>query len=262
MRPSLEHVFRFVVPPSAGRPRGRGRPRHAWALTWPDVEERVERDLAAADPVTHVGRRPGNCTNHRTGAGGPLALASLDDPDDEVRLAAAEAAIRLRAAGAPDADLAWLNAQDARLRHTACEVARALPSPRVVAPLARSLGDPDAEVRAEAAEALGYQASPDAVPPLLGRLDDPTPSVRVRIVAALARLKDTRAVVPLSARFRTHRPKSAKPSRRRPETLATGERRPHSCWRCATRRPKSGETRLHRWGACARATPWTHSPRS
>jgi HEAT repeat protein len=196
MRPSLDHVFRFIVLLLPVALVVALAPRHAWALTWPDVEERVERDLAASHPVT---RRAAAKELRAIGParGGPLALASLDDPDDEVRLAAAEAAIRLRAAGATDAVLAWLNAQDARLRHKACEVARALPSPRAVAPLARSLGDPDPEVRAEAAEALGYQASPDAVPPLLGRLDDPTPSVRVRIVAALARLRDTRAVVPL-----------------------------------------------------------------
>src|SRR5450755_4532773 len=67
----------------------------AHALVWPDVAERVERDLQATDAVA-----------------------------------------------------AWLNAQDPRLRRKACEVARALPSPRAVAPLARTLGDPDAEVRA------------------------------------------------------------------------------------------------------------------
>jgi len=177
----------------------------ASALAWPDVEERVERDLTAADPAT----RRAAARDLRTlgpARGAPLALVSLDDPDDEVRLAAADAAIGLRAAGATDAVAAWLNAPDARLRHKACEVARALPSPRAVAPLARTLGDPDPEVRAAAAEALGHQASPEAVPPLLGRLDDPTPSVRIRIVAALARLGDARAVVPLVGKVQDSSP--------------------------------------------------------
>ncbi len=170
--------------------------RNADALVWPDVADRVEHDLSAVDPATrraaaHELRSLGPRT------GGPLAVAALSDPDDEVRLAAADAAIRLRAAGATDAVAGWLNAPEVRIRRKACEVARALPSVRAIAPLARTLGDPDAEVRAEAAEALGRQMSTDAVAPLLGRLDDPTPAVRIQIMAALARLGDSRAVVPL-----------------------------------------------------------------
>jgi HEAT repeat protein len=168
----------------------------AAGLVWPDVAERVERDLSAPDPATRraAARELGGLGSAR---GGPLAIAALGDPDDEVRLAAADAAIRLRAAGATDAVVGWLNAPDVRVRRKACEVARTLPSPRAVAPLARTLGDPDAEVRAEAAEALGRQMSADATAPLLGRLDDPTPAVRIQIIAALARLADARAVVPL-----------------------------------------------------------------
>ncbi|MDP9001035.1 MAG: HEAT repeat domain-containing protein, partial [Myxococcota bacterium] len=128
------------------------------------------------------------------------------DPDDDVRLAAADVAIRLHAPGATDAVVGWLNAPDVRLRRKACDVARALPSARAVAPLARSLGDPDSEVRSAAAESLGHQSSADAVPPLLGRLDDPTPAVRVHIVAALARLGDARAVVPLVGKVQDSSP--------------------------------------------------------
>lgn len=172
------------------------RPTPAAGLAWPDVVERIERDLSASDAVTrraaarelvHLGRVHG----------GPLALAALDDPDDEVRLSAAEAAIRLRVAQASDVVVPWLNAPDARLRREACEVVRALPNPRTIAPLARTLGDPDAEVRSAAAEALGHQNAAEAVPPLLGRLDDSTPMVRITIVEALAHLGDERAVVPL-----------------------------------------------------------------
>jgi cellulose synthase operon protein C len=168
----------------------------AWGLVWPDQAERVERDMSAADPAT----RRAAAREIRAlgpGRGTSVAIAALDDPDDEVRLLAAEAAIRLRAEGATDIVVSWLNAREPRLRREACEVARALPSPRAVAPLGRTLGDPDPEVRAAAAEALGHQASPDAVPPLLGRLDDPAPAVRIEIVSALARLGDGRAVVPL-----------------------------------------------------------------
>jgi HEAT repeat protein len=170
--------------------------RPAAALVWPDVAERVERDLSAPDPATRRAAARDLASLGPT-RGAPLAVAALGDPDDEVRLAAADAAIRLRAAGATDAVAGWLNASDVRVRRKACEVARALPSPRAVAPLARTLGDSDPEVRAEAAEALGRQMSPDAVPPLLGRLDDPAPAVRLQIIAGLARLADPRAVVPL-----------------------------------------------------------------
>jgi HEAT repeat protein len=177
----------------------------ARAFVWPDVAERVEHDLSAADPAT---RRAAARDLATLGAnrGAPLALRALVDPDAEVRLAAADAAIRLRAAGATDVVAGWLNAPDARLRRKACEVARALPSPRAVAPLARTLGDPDADVRLGAADALGHQASGDAVPPLLGRLDDPAPAVRIQIVASLARLGDARAVVPLVGKVQDSSP--------------------------------------------------------
>jgi HEAT repeat protein len=177
----------------------------ARAFVWPDVAERVEHDLSAADPAS---RRAAAHDLATLGAarGGPLALRALADPDIEVRLAAADAAVRLRTPGATDVVAGWLNAPDARLRRKACEVARSLPSPRAVSPLARTLGDPDADVRLAAAEALGHQASADAVPPLLGRMDDPAPAVRIQIVAALARLGDVRAVVPLVGKVQDSSP--------------------------------------------------------
>jgi cellulose synthase operon protein C len=180
-------------------------PAHASALVWPDVVERVERDMSAADPATRRAAAR-DLASLGPARGGPLAIAALDDPDDEVRLSAADAAIRLRAAGATDSVAGWLNAPDVRLRRKACEVARALPLARSVAPLARTLGDPDPEVRSAAAEALGHQSSAEAVPPLLGRLDDPTPAVRIQIALALARLGDLRAVVPLVGKLQDSSP--------------------------------------------------------
>ncbi len=171
-------------------------PARAHALVWPDVAERVERDITSPDPATrHAAARLLPSLGAKRG--GQLVLTALGDSDDDVRLAAADAAMRLRVGGATDALVSWFNAADPRLRRKACEVAKALPTPGTVAPLARTLGDADAEVRAAAAEALGHQASADAVPPLLGRLDDPAPPVRIAIVSALARLGDPRAVVPL-----------------------------------------------------------------
>jgi HEAT repeat protein len=177
----------------------------AYALVWPDVAERVERDMSAADPAT---RRAAARDLAPLGStrGAQLALTALGDPDDEVRLAAADAAIRLRAAGATDRVVGWLNAPDARLRRKACEVARALPSARAVPPLARTLGDQDPEVRSAAAEALGHQEAAEAAPPLLGRLDDPAPAVRIQIATSLARLGDARAVVPLVGKVQDSSP--------------------------------------------------------
>jgi HEAT repeat protein len=179
--------------------------RTASALVWPDVAERVERDMSASDPATRRAAARG-LVPLGPARGARLALAALDDPDDDVRLAAADAAIRLRASGATDRVADWLNVTDARLRRKACEVARALPSARSVAPLARTLGDQDPEVRSAAAEALGHQSSAEAVPPLLGRLDDPAPGVRIQITSALARLGDDRAVVPLVGKVQDSSP--------------------------------------------------------
>jgi HEAT repeat protein len=177
----------------------------ARAFAWPDAAERIESDLRATDTTTRRAAARGLASLGPT-RGTALTLFALDDPDDEVQLEAARAAIRLHAAGATEKVVPWLNASDPRLRREACEVARALPSSRAVAPLGRTLGDPDAAVREAAAEALGHQSRPEAIPPLLGRLDDPTPTVRVAIVNALARLGDGRAAVPLAGKVEDSSP--------------------------------------------------------
>jgi HEAT repeat protein len=166
------------------------------ALVWPDVPEQVEKGLAAQDPAA---RRIAAQQIHSLGPsrGAPLALKAMTDPDVEVRLAAAQAAIELHVTAATEEVLGWLGDREVRLRIAACAVARAMPSEKAVAPLARALGDGDAAVRGAAADALGAQPGLDAVPPLLGRLDDPTPAVRIQVARSLARLGDTRAVVPL-----------------------------------------------------------------
>jgi HEAT repeat protein len=173
----------------------------ARALVWPDVPDRIERDLGASDANTRrVAAR--ELVQLGPARGAPLALRAMVDPDEEVRLAGADSAIRLRAAGGTEIAIPWLLSKEARERKKACEVARALPNPHTVAPLSRALGDQDADVRQAAAEALGYQGSPDAVSPLLAKLDDQTPSVRVQVIAALARIGDLRAVVPLVGKAR------------------------------------------------------------
>jgi HEAT repeat protein len=167
------------------------------ALVWPDVPERVERGLASADPASRriAARDLANLGGSRAT---PLVLKALGDPDVEVRLAAAQSAIRLRVLAATDTVVtAWLGERETRLRISACEVARAMPNPRAVQPLARALGDADPQVRTACADALGASGSPEAVAPLSGKLDDSTPNVRSQVARALARLGDSRAVVPL-----------------------------------------------------------------
>jgi HEAT repeat protein len=166
------------------------------ALVWPDVPQRVDRQLHSPDVAT---RRLGAAELTKLGIdqAAPLLDLALGDTDVEVRIAAAEAAMHLRWAPATEKVLPWLGDRDTHLRIRACEVARALPSPRAVPALSRALSDADAGVRSAASEALGEQASLDAVPPLLGKLDDPSPPTRIQVVRALAHLRDKRAVVPL-----------------------------------------------------------------
>ena len=166
------------------------------ALVWPDVPQRIDRQLHSPDVAT---RRLGAAELSKLGIdqAAPLLELALGDTDVDVRLAAADAAMHLRWAPATEKVLPWLGDRDSHLRIRACEVARALPSPRAVPALSRALSDADAAVRSAASEALGEQASLDAVPPLLGKLDDASPPTRIQVVRALAHLRDKRAVVPL-----------------------------------------------------------------
>lgn len=168
----------------------------ASALVWPDVPERVERGLSSPDPAT---RRLAARDLATLGGGraGPLIVKAMADTDVDVRLAAADSAIRLRTPEATEIALAWLGDRETRLRIAACEIARAMPTPKAVAPVARTLGDVDPQVRLACADALGASGSPEAIPPLAGKLDDPTPNVRIQVARALAKIQDPRAVVPL-----------------------------------------------------------------
>lgn len=169
----------------------------AGALEWPDVIEEVSQGLESASPSTRRAAAD-RLASLGVGVALPLLRKALADGDVDVRIAASQSAIRLRAAEATELVLPWLRERDVRLRVAACEVARALPSPKAIADLGRALGDTESPlVRSAAAAALGAAQSPDAVAPLLGRLEDASPAVRVEVARALARLRDQRAVVPL-----------------------------------------------------------------
>ena len=166
------------------------------AFVWPNVPAEIQRGLGSDD----AGERraaAGRLQELPAELAGPLILSALDDPDVEVRLLAARAAADFHVAGAGERVVPWLGEGEARLRLTACEVIRLVPTPNAVAPLSRVLGDANAHVRIAAAATLGMLGSREAVPSLLGHLDDPSPDVRESVVAALGRIGDPRAVVPL-----------------------------------------------------------------
>ena len=177
----------------------------AGATTWPDVEERVARDLDSTDVLARRAAAH-ELEKIRGAAAAPLVKNALDDPDPEVKLAGAEVAARIPVPGAVDQVLPWLGDREARVRVAACEVLRANPDPKAVVPLGRALGDGDAVVRAAAAEALGAAAADDAVPALTSHLDDSTPLVRIAVVRALAQRGDPRSVTPLIGKIQDSAP--------------------------------------------------------
>jgi cellulose synthase operon protein C len=177
----------------------------ARAFVWPNAVERIEKQLHSSDPAARreaaaqLGELPVAVARR-------LIPAALDDPEDEVRLAAAEAAVALRLPGVSERVIPWLSATDRRMRLAAAELLALYPTARATATLGRVLGDPDQEVRIAAATALGASGDPAAAMPLLGHLDDTVPEVQARVVGALARLGDPSAVVPLIGKVQHPRP--------------------------------------------------------
>ncbi|WP_441288043.1 HEAT repeat domain-containing protein [Sorangium sp. KYC3313] len=171
-------------------------PGGAAATLWPNVPEQIARALTSGDALER------RLAATRVGELAPetairLIQRGMSDPDIEVRLHLAGAAVRLRMPRAGDLVIEWLGEGDARLRLAACDVIRAAPTDRSVVALGRVLGDPDPHVRLAAATAMGAAGLPDAVSPLLGHLDDTAPEVRAEVARALGRIGDARAVVPL-----------------------------------------------------------------
>jgi HEAT repeat protein len=172
---------------------------------WPNAVVRVERQLKS-DDVGQRRRAAQRIASLGQGAGRRLALAAMNDPDAEVRLAAQAAARQLGERGASAKVIPWLTDSDQRLRVAATELLAWSPHPRAITALGRALSDPDPVVRGLAASALGASGEADAVLPLLGHLDDSTPQVRRDVVLSLARLSDPRAVVPLIGKIQDSRP--------------------------------------------------------
>jgi HEAT repeat protein len=173
-----------------------GGPSPAHAFVWPNVPERIEKQLGSADPAERrlaaqeLSRLPAALAK-------PLILKALADEDVEVRVFASAVAVRIKLEGAGDLVTPWLVEPDARVRLAACEVIRVSPSDRAVAALGRVLADPSKDVRLSAARAMGRSTSTEAPGLLLGHLDDNAPDVRQEVAVALGRLGDARAVLPL-----------------------------------------------------------------
>ena len=170
--------------------------RTAAAFVWPNVPEQVARGLASGD-ASERRLAAGRIAELPPEIGLDLARKAMGDPDVDVRLRGAQAAIALRMSRAGDEVIGWLTDSDPRLRLAGCDVIRAAPTDRSVVALGRVLGDPEPHVRLAAAAAMGVSALPEAVSPLLGHLDDPSPEVREEVARALGRIGDARAVVPL-----------------------------------------------------------------
>ena len=168
----------------------------AGAFVWPNVPEQVEKALTSGD-VSERRLAAARLADLPQEIALRLIPPALGDPDVEVRLRVAQAAIARRMPKAGDAVMSWLSEGDARIRLAACDVIRAAPTSRSVVALGRVLGDPEPHVRLAAAAAMGGSALPEAVSPLLGHLDDGSPEVREEVARALGRIGDARAVVPL-----------------------------------------------------------------
>lgn len=173
-------------------------------LVWPGSIETVARQLAS-DDVEARRRAAQNLTLLPHAVQRRLLPAAFGDPDPEVRLAVADAALAVRLPDAGGRVLGWLSDPDARVREAAAEVLGVLRHPAAIPGLGRVLEDPEASVRAAAALALGNSRSPDATLFLLGHLDDSDPEVRHAVISALRDLRDPRAVVPLIGRIQEQR---------------------------------------------------------
>jgi HEAT repeat protein len=173
-------------------------------LVWPGAIEALEARLGSENVevrrrgAADLGRLPASVQRR-------LLPRLFSDPDADVRLAAADAALTIRLPDAGARVTKWLSEPDARVREAAAEVLSVLRDPGSVAGLGRALEDSDASVRAAAARALGNSRTSEATSFLLGHLDDADPEVRQAVISALEDLGDARAVVPLIGRLQEQR---------------------------------------------------------
>lgn len=204
----------------------------ALAIEWPvgaGTPGRTLASLSSAQRVEVIARRAAQGGQEASG----LLLAALEDPDEIVRIAAADQCGRLRLRGAQAPLLRWLELSSAPVRVAAIRALSLLADRSALAQVTRMLsdrdravklaaidavvalggrdsvvslldrlGDEETEVRIAAARALGELGDPRAVLSLLGVLNDPTPEVREVVATALGRLGDERGMRPLVSALR------------------------------------------------------------
>jgi HEAT repeat protein len=168
----------------------------ASAFVWPNVPDQIARALQSGD-VSERRLAAQRLRELPPEMAVKLVQLAMGDPDTDVRVLGAEAAIALKVAKAGDLVIPWLSENDPRLRLAACDTIRAAPTDHSVVALGRVLDDADMHVRVAAAAAMGASGLPDAVAPLLRHLDDTAPEARAEVARALGRIGDSRAVVPL-----------------------------------------------------------------
>jgi len=168
---------------------------------WAGRSQRLARELEAASPERRREIVRLLAQSDPAAVRAPL-LRALDDPDLEVRAAAALAAGRLGLREALPTLVDWLDDADPALRAAAAEGLGALGDERGRTGLVRALGDVSPDVRLAAVRALPALSDKAVLVPLLGRLDDTDVGVRMAAVEALAALGQREAVVPLVGRAR------------------------------------------------------------
>jgi HEAT repeat protein len=173
-------------------------------LVWPGAVHALEEQLASDQAEVRRGAAA-DLSRLPVSVQRRLLPQLFADPDAEVRLAVADAALAIRLPGAGARVGKWLSDSDARVREAAAEVLRVLRDPSSVPGLGRALEDSDVSVRKAAALALGSSGSSEATSFLLGHLDDGDPDVRRAVIMALEELRDPRAVVPLIGRIQEQR---------------------------------------------------------
>lgn len=191
-RAAIESVARWLADEDA-----EVRSAAAEALRHADVEHTLQvLDLLRQDPEARLGVA---LTYGRMGSNQctPL-LEMLQDPDPEVRAAAADGAGRC---GLATVERLATALEEEKTPGAARALVRALGTvggDEAVSALERVLEQGDATLRFEAVRALGCTAAPRAFPLLLSALDDPDPGIRTMALSALGDLGDVRAEEPLA----------------------------------------------------------------
>jgi HEAT repeat protein len=123
-------------------------------------------------------------------------LLAMEDEELEVRLEAASALGKVRAAEGVPLLMEWLDAKTPELRLTAVRALGEIADARAQAGLERALSDSVPGVRVAAVVALAH--TPEAVPRLLTTLDDADSSVRRSVALALGELQEPSALSTLA----------------------------------------------------------------